>query len=119
MREKLSIPDEHLRAYVQEHYALSAVTLDFLPLGNDVSAWVYRILSESGTLYFLKAKHGPLYEASCLVPCYLKDQGVESVVAPLPTKRNELWTQLGELVVILYPFIGGERWRIKGVKMLL
>jgi spectinomycin phosphotransferase len=108
MREKPSIPEELLHACLQEQYDLSAVRLDFLPLGLDTKAEVYRVLSDHRTPYFLKAKSGPLYEPSCLVPGYLRDQGIASVVAPLPTNRNTLWSQVGDWTVIMYPFIDGE-----------
>ena len=108
MREKLGISEEHLRACLQDEYAISAVTIEFLPLGLDMRAGVYRVVSEQESAYLLKVKAGPLYEPSCLVPRYLKDQGIPAVVAPLPTKRNTLWTQMGEWTVIVYPFIEGE-----------
>ncbi len=90
MREQLSIPEEHLRACFQEQYDLNPVTLEFLPLGLDYHTGVYRVVSEQGTPYLLKVKSGSLYEPSCLVPGYLRDQGIAAVVAPLPTKRNTL-----------------------------
>src|ERR1035438_1334503 len=76
MREKLGIPEDHLRARLREQYDLSAVALEFLPLGLDTRARVYRVVSEQGTCYFLKAKSGPLYQPGCLVPRYLRDQGI-------------------------------------------
>jgi spectinomycin phosphotransferase len=63
---------------------------------------------EQGTIYLLKAKSGTLYEPCCLVPRYLNDQGIVSVVAPLRTKNKNLWTQLGEWTVIVYPFLEGD-----------
>ncbi len=108
MREKLNIPEDLLRACLQEQYDISAVRLEFLPLGLDTRAGVYRVLSEHGTSYFLKAKSGSFYEPGCLVPRYLKDQGITAVVAPLPTKSNILWTQVGDWRVIVYPFINGD-----------
>ncbi|MHB8600337.1 MAG: phosphotransferase enzyme family protein [Ktedonobacteraceae bacterium] len=108
MREKLNIPEDRLRVCLQEQYDISEVKLEFLPLGLDTRAGVYRVLSEQGTSYFLKAKSGPFYEPGCLVPRYLRDQGITAVVAPLPTKRNTLWTQVGDWKVIVYPFIAGD-----------
>ncbi len=108
MREKPSIPEEHLRACLQEQYDLIPITLDFLPVGLDTRAGVYRVMSEVGIPYFLKAKSGSLYQPGCLVPRYLRDQGITSVVAPLPTKRKALWTPVGEWTVMVYPFIDGE-----------
>jgi spectinomycin phosphotransferase len=108
MREPPSIPEEHLRACLQQQYDLIPVTLDFLPLGLDYNAGVYRVVSEQGTASLLKVTSRPLYEPSCLVPRYLNDQGITSVVAPVPTRIGALWTQLEEWTVIVYPFIDGE-----------
>ena len=108
MREKPNIPDEHLRACLQDQYDLVPVTLEFLPVGLDYNSWVYRVVNEQGTSYLLKARSVPLYEPSCFVPSYLRDQGIASVVAPLPTKNNTLWTRTGGWTVIVYPFIDGD-----------
>jgi spectinomycin phosphotransferase len=108
MREQPIIPEEHLRACLQEQYDLIPVALEFLPLGLDYNSWVYRVVSEQGASYLLKARSGPLYEPSCFVPSYLRDQGIASVVAPLPTKSNTLWTKLLDWTVIVYPFSDGN-----------
>ena len=108
MREQLKIPEEHLRACLQDQYDLIPVTLEFLPLGLDYNAGVYRVVSEQGAAYLLKVTSRPLYEPRCLVPRYLNDQGITSVVAPVPTRSGALWTLLEEWTVIVYPFIDGE-----------
>jgi len=108
MREKPNIPETLLRASLQDQYDLVPITLEFLPLGLDYNSWVYRVMSEQGTPYLLKARSGPLYEPGCLVPSYLKDQGIASIVAPLPTKSNTLWARIGAWTVIVYPFIEGD-----------
>lgn len=127
MHEKLAIADESLRACLQDQYGLAVTALEFLPLGLDTRAGVYRVVSEDGTAYLLKVKSGPLYEPSRLVPRYLHDQGITGVVAPLPTQQNTLWTWLADWegwTVTLYPFIAGDRgwepsmtdaqWRVVG-----
>src|SRR2546421_8449412 len=108
MREQPKIPEEQLRACFQDQYDLYPVTLEFLPLGLDYNAGVYRIVSEQGTAYLLKATSRPLYEPRCLVPRYLNDQGITSVVAPVPTSSGALWTQLEGWTLIVYPFIDGD-----------
>jgi spectinomycin phosphotransferase len=108
MREPPRIREEHLCTCVQDQYDLHPVTLDFLPLGKDYNAGVYRVVSAQGTAYLLKVKAGPLYEPSCLVPRYLSQQGITAVVAPLPTKRHALWTTFGAWTVIVYPWIAGD-----------
>src|SRR2546423_1472879 len=108
MREPPRIAEEDLRACLQDQYDLSPVTLTFLPLGHDYDAGVYRAVSEQGTAYLLKVTSRPLYEPRCLVPRYLYDQGITSVVAPIPTSSGALWTVLSDWTVIVYPWICGE-----------
>jgi spectinomycin phosphotransferase len=93
---------------LQEQYNLAPATIDFLPLGQDTNAGVYRVVSEQGTPYFLKIKSGSFYASSCLVPRYLLDQGIASVVGPLPTRTKALWTQAGEWTVIMYSYLEGD-----------
>jgi spectinomycin phosphotransferase len=108
MREKPKIPEERLRACLQDQYELSPVTLEFLPLGLDSNAGVYQVVSEQGAPYLLKVKSGSLYEPGCLVPSYLRNQGIPAVVAPVPTKDQALWTRAEDWTVIVYPFLTGE-----------
>jgi spectinomycin phosphotransferase len=108
MLEQPDIPEEHLRACLEQEYGVSVATLEFLPLGQDIRAGVYRVVSEQGAAYLLKAKSGSFYELSCLIPRYLNDQGIAAVVAPMPTHSQGLWTQIGEWTIIVYPFIEGE-----------
>ncbi len=108
MREPPRITEEDLRACVQDQYDLSLVTLAFLSLGHDYDAGVYRAVSERGKGYLLKATSRPLYEPRCLVPRYLHDQGIASVVAPLPTRSGALWTKLANWSLIVYPWVSGD-----------
>src|SRR5437667_3361779 len=108
MREQPGIPEEQLRACLQDQYDLYPVTLEFLPRGLDYNAGVYRVVSEQGAAYLLKVTSRPLYEPRCLVPRYLNEQGITSVVAPIPSRSGALWTQLEEWTVIVYPFIDGD-----------
>jgi spectinomycin phosphotransferase len=106
MLEKPDLADEMLVACLREHYGLSVTGVEFLPLGNDSSAWVYRLFAEAG-VYFLKVKKGAVNPASLLVPRYLKDSGIEQIVAPLPTVARRLWCEAGAFSAILYPFVNG------------
>src|SRR5437764_15386246 len=124
MRKPPSIAEEQLRACLQDQHDLYPVTLEFLPRGLDYNAGVYRVVSEQGAAYLLKVTSRPLYEPRCLVPRYLNEQGITSVVAPIPTRSGALWTQLEEWTVIVYPFIDGdtsltgmtnEQWKEVGI----
>jgi spectinomycin phosphotransferase len=108
MLEKPDLADDKIIQRLREAYELPAADLEFLPIGNDSSAWVYRIQTDEGTPYFLKVKKGAIYEPSLSIPRYLKGIGIEQIVAPLPTQKQQLWTSLDNFTLILYPFIDGR-----------
>jgi spectinomycin phosphotransferase len=109
MREKPNIAEEQLLIHLEKNYHFSILSLDFLPLGLDTNAGTYRVVTRQGAAYFLKAKPAAsFYESACLVPRYLRDQGIAAVVAPLPTQQQTLWTRFEHWHIMLYPFIDGE-----------
>lgn len=88
MLEKLSLDDEKIAACLNAAYGLRVTEIEFLPLGYDSYAGVYRVRSR-GQDYFLKAKRDPVDDLSLSIPRYLKAQGIEQVVAPLPTSTQQ------------------------------
>jgi spectinomycin phosphotransferase len=124
MREEPGIPKEQLQVCLEDQYGMSPATLDFLPCGLDTRAALYRVVSEEGISYLIRVKSGPLYEPSCLVPRFLWDHGIESVVPPLVSRTNALWTRLEDWTVTVYRFLEGdtgwagmtdEHWKATGV----
>ncbi|MBC8076099.1 MAG: aminoglycoside phosphotransferase family protein, partial [Chloroflexales bacterium] len=79
MREKPPIADEQLIASVSDNYGIIASSIQFLPLGADSFAWVYRVEGSDGAAYFLKLRQGALNQASLLVPRFLRASGVANV----------------------------------------
>lgn len=108
MREQPHIPEKLLLACLRESYNLNPVTLEFLPRGHDYSAGVYRVVGGQGSAFLLKVASRPLYEPACLVPALLWEQGITSVVVPIPTENGALWAKLADWTVIVYPFIVGD-----------
>src|SRR5258708_39118011 len=107
MLEKPPLEDEKIVACLKHSYGLNANEIEFLPLGHDSYAGVYRVHG-NGQTYFLKVKRDTVDELSVSLPRYLKDQGIEQVVAPLPTITQELWGRVEDFSLILYPFIEGK-----------
>lgn len=105
MLEKPNLEDDAIVAALREHYGLDIASLKFLPIGNDVGSFAYRIEARDDTAYFLKARRAPMYEPSVVVPHYLKEQGLDEVVAPLATLDGTLWVPFGSFNLILFPFI--------------
>jgi len=115
MREPpANLPDEALRACLRARYGLIVDELTFLPIGHDSSAWVYRARTAGGE-YFIKVRTQLTNEPGLLVPRYLRDHGVERVVAPLPTSEGALWTTVADYALILYPFVAGTTGMERGM----
>jgi spectinomycin phosphotransferase len=108
MREPPDLPNEAIVASVRESYGIPVVSLAFLPIGHDSSAWVYRATDAEGAIYFLKVRRGAAYEPGLAVPRHLRDRGLAHVIAPLPATGGALWAGLGDYALILYPFIDGR-----------
>src|SRR6266498_1658421 len=108
MIEKPDIKDEKIIIALNQNYSIQVSHLEFLPIGNDASAFSYRVEANNGNLYFLKIKTKLSNLAGLLVPRFLKDHGIKQVVAPLPTKTQILAAQMDEFALILYPFITGH-----------
>ena len=108
MRERPSIQDNEILARLRDSYGISGAEIEFLPIGNESSSWVYKASGNDGKDYFLKLKDTAPYPPSALVPRYLKDSGIDQVLAPLPTLNQELWTLADDFTLTLYPFIDGK-----------
>lgn len=115
MLEKPVLSDAKITAALQTDYGIVVAKLDFLPIGNDSSAWVYRVETTDGQIYFLKLKRGAVYAPSVIVPRYLLKQGMSQVVAPLPTQTPAMWASVDDFALLLYPFIEGDNGMVVGL----
>jgi len=107
MREKPPLDDGRIIACLKDSYDLAVTHLEFLPLGYDNQAGVYRARA-SGQSYFIKVKGDGINELALRVPRYLKEQGLEEVVAPIPTLSNSLSAMVDRFTLAVYPFIEGR-----------
>jgi spectinomycin phosphotransferase len=107
MLEKPNIPDELIISRVQEEYKLHVAELTFLPIGADSRTAIYRVLVQDGTTYFLKLRRN-FKDVIVRVPLFLKESGVQEIIAPYETRSGQHWADFGEHKIILYPFIEGK-----------
>src|SRR4051794_39255883 len=105
MLEKPDLADAAIAACLREGYGITAARIEFLPLGQDDAAWVYRVTDADGTPYFLKIRRPPTDELRLALPRYLRDSGLGFVVAPLLAIDGTLWQSADGFVLVLYPFI--------------
>ena len=108
MREKPVLNDERLVDLLREAYGLPGARLEFLPIGADINAAKYQVVTPEPARYFLKAKRGYFAEVSLLLPQFLHAQGLRQVIPPLKTKDGRLWSTLEDYTCILYPYIEGR-----------
>lgn len=128
MLERPTLSDEQIAAALQAGYALDVHRLEFLPLGNDSSAWAFAVHAQDQAPYFLKLRHGITDFTGLVVPRFLRDVGIDAVVAPLPSTTGALYYALADLnphahtsppeeefALILYPFVHGETGMERGL----
>ena len=108
MLEKPDLPDHLILSRVQDEYSLQIGRVTFLPLGADVDTAVYRVEAQDKTSYFLKLRKNHFAEIAVTLPLFLKDQGIQPIIAPLETRTRHLWVNLTSYKMILYPFIDGH-----------
>jgi spectinomycin phosphotransferase len=108
MLEKPNLDDEKIVDSLRDQYGLAIAEVEFLPLGADANAAVYRVTSDEQTPYFLKLRSGLFDETAVTLPRFLYDQGVQHILAAIPTTSGQLWGYLDDFALILYPFIDGQ-----------
>jgi spectinomycin phosphotransferase len=108
MLEKPDIQDEKIAECIQVEYGLNIVQIAFLPLGADQDTAVYRAVTDDETPYFVKLRSGVFDEMTIMVPKLLHDQGIQQVIAPLSTLSQQLWADLSEFKLTVFPFIEGH-----------
>jgi spectinomycin phosphotransferase len=106
MLEKPELPDEVVVRCLQDAYGIDASALEFLPVGNDSSAWSYSFYSDER--YYLKIRREPATTHPLAVARYLEGRGVREAVAPLLTKDGRLMHGVGAFSLALYPFVEGR-----------
>jgi spectinomycin phosphotransferase len=108
MLERPAIQDELISSCLQAEYGLQVKQLTFLPLGADVNTAVFRVVTQDEAAYFLKLRKGGFEAITVLVPQFLRQQGIQAIIAPLQTMTHTLWCNLDVFTMIVYPFVEGQ-----------
>jgi spectinomycin phosphotransferase len=107
----LTPPDlshESIQQCLFEAFGLNNAQVRFLPLGGDVNSAAFRIDAGDGAAYFLKLRRGGFDPSVVAVPAFLHhEQGIEAVIAPLPTTDRQLSVRTPGFDGALYPFFEG------------
>jgi spectinomycin phosphotransferase len=106
--ERPNLQEDKIQACLEKSYGLVVSSIQFLRVGNDSSAWAFRVDTTGGSPFFLKVKKGLVDPPGVLIPSYLHSQGIKQVVAAVPTLERCYWQPLEGYNLILYPFIEGK-----------
>lgn len=104
--EKAKLPEGIIAEVIRSNYGVDVVDIEFLPIGNDATAWAYRVKAEHAS-FFLKLRYGRPNPAGLLVSQHLRRCGIENVVAPLSTISHAQYATLDEYTLLLFPWIDG------------
>jgi spectinomycin phosphotransferase len=118
LREDPGLDRGAIAASIAAHYGIHVTAVEYLPIGFDMRAAVYRVVAEDGVDLFLKIRFGPAFEPGLQVPRALIDLGIPNILAPLRTISGDLWAPLedsGGHSMVLYPFIHGESAKVAGL----
>jgi spectinomycin phosphotransferase len=105
--EKPDIAADLLFEGVRGGWGLAVTEIAFMPVGLDGTAWAYDVRTAGGH-YFLKVRSGEYAAPAMILPSYLRDHGIQQVVAPIGGVRA-----VGDLRLALYPFVEGpDLWAL-------
>lgn len=107
MIERPDISSDEILERLRAGWDLEADVAEFLPIGNDSGAWVFRVSAATGA-WFLKLRKGPVNESSLVVPRFLAEHGVGHLVPPIPTSSGAMFHGGVGFAFILYPFVEGR-----------
>lgn len=109
MREKPNLEDDYIIACLRDSYGIRVASIEFLPIGHDSYAATYEVNAQDNQRYFLKVRLDSVYPPSVIIPHFLLEQGIEQIIAPIPTTTGDLVAALDSLSLILYPFIDAQK----------
>ena len=108
MFERPDFPDARILAGLEQDFEIFARELTFLPLGADANTAVSQAISQDGESVFVKLRLRNFSPFSVHLPHYLNLQGFQQVIAPRLTRSGSPWADLGEVKLIVLPFVGGR-----------
>ena len=107
MRERPPLPDHALVAALAAGWGVAAASVEFLPVGDDSQAWSFAAVAGDGGRWFLKVRRGRVDPATVLVPMFLRDRGLDQVVAAVPAVEGDPWRPLDGFTLLVYPWVDG------------
>lgn len=108
MADKQFVSQQRIISALKDDYAIEVAALEFLPLGADRNASVYKARAKDQKCYFVKLKRAYNHEISLSITKILYEFGMRQIILPIPTIHGGQTHRIDDLTLIVYPFIVGE-----------
>ncbi len=99
-------------------YQIDVATIHILQGGADTNASIYKVQGIDQTSYFVKVKHGPFNEVNFAILELLRTAGIREIIFPVKTMQGNLTQKMGDLTVIVYPFVEGQNGFVQPLTQL-
>lgn len=97
----------HVIQYLEKYYDITINNIEFLHIGADIDAKVYKADDESQS-YFVKLKYGHYEDVNLAVLNFLHNSGINEVILPLLTLDNKQFQPFDKGILLVYPFINAH-----------
>lgn len=123
MRTEPALNTDTIKHCLAVDYGFDVGALHWLGTGYDMDAFGYEAVEPKGCSWFVRFSRGPVNPGSVNVPLLLASSGVSNILAPVPTRAGDLWSNVDEGTVVVFPFIRGndgttgltdEQWLVFG-----
>src|SRR5262245_6373611 len=104
MIEPPDLPVAAIVERVRDRYRVDVGTATFLPIGNDSTAWSYR-LDGGGDRWFLKVFGRRVDAATIETPRFLSSHGVDHLIPAVPTANGDPYDDGPTFSFVLFPFV--------------
>ena len=89
-------------------YGIEVKALEFLPLGADRNASVYKARARDGKDYFVKLKRKYDRKIGIAITKLLYEAGIRQMILPIATLQGDQTVHIGDDMLIVYPFVVGQ-----------
>jgi spectinomycin phosphotransferase len=102
----LGLSTESIVARVRDRYMVDVHEATFLPVGNDSTAWSYRL--DGDGRWFLKVFGRPLDAAAVEVPRFLAGAGIDHLIPSISTVDGQASDASEPFSFVVFPYVEAE-----------
>jgi len=103
-----SISNQRIIDCLNINYGIQVTRLNFLPIGADMNASVYKAEARDQSSYFIKLKRGHYHDISAIIITLLHETGIQHIIPPIKNIRAQPIQHIDDFTLIVSPFIEGQ-----------